>query len=268
MAVRAGQIRKVETTRIYALVAPDGEARYVGKTTAPLWHRLSSHKTKARRSPNTYVSKWVRSLLDARSEPTIVLLEEVEGDWATSERYWIRQLRLFGCRLANSSDGGEGGAAGWVAPPETRERMSEAAKVRCLDPAERVRLGAISNRKPPVGRGEENNFSKFEESQVLEMRERRAAGESCGSIAVDFGTSKGVVAQIVRGESWAHVGGPLQRRKSRTRLTEEDIAEMRRLVQGGVRQSEVARRFGVDPSHVSKTVSGQRRAPLHKEVLQ
>jgi hypothetical protein len=201
----------------------------------------------------------VRSLLDAGVEPTIALLEEAQ-DWADAERYWVRQMRAFGCRLANLSEGGEGGSAGWVASAETRERMSVAAKARCADPVERARLASITNRKPPVGCGEKNGFARFTEAQVIEMRERRAAGELLAQIAVDFDTSKTVVHQIVTGKWWIHVGGPVQVAAKRQRLSDDDIVEMRRLVSEGVRQREVARIFGVDPSHVSKTLSGQRRA--------
>jgi hypothetical protein len=82
------------------------------------------------------------------------------------------------------------------------------------------------------------------------------------SIAVEFETSEGVVAQIVRGESWAHVGGPVQPRRSRARLTEKDVAEMRCLVEQGQPQAVVAARFGVSQGYVSQILSGKRRSML------
>jgi hypothetical protein len=207
------------------------------------------------------VAKWVRSLLDADMEPTIALLEEVQ-DWANAERYCVRQMRAFGCRLANLSEGGEGGSAGWVASAETRERMSVAAKERCADSVERVRLASIGNRKPPVGRGEKNGFARFTEAQVIEMRERRAAGEPLSQIATVFGTAKGAVQDIVTGKTWAHVGGSTASTSRRNRLSETQVDEVKYLVKVGTPQNIVAGQYGVSPSYISQLVNGKRRINL------
>lgn len=256
--------RGVTNVSIYALAEPSGEVRYVGKTDWPLWHRLSGHKTKARRSPDTYVSKWVKSLLDAGDEPTIILLEEVApGDnWATVERYWIKQMRAFGCRLANASDGGEGGMSGHLHTVETKAQMSESAKVRCSDPAERARLASITNRKPPTGKGEKNNFARFTDAQVIEMRERRAGGETLQVIADAFQSNRATIHGIVTGKQWAHVGGPLQQVVGRQRLTDEQVEEIRQFVMDGGRQSDAALRYGVTPHYVNDLIYFRRRKSL------
>lgn len=49
--------------------------------------------------------------------------------------------------------------------------------------------------------------SKLKPSQVLEIKERYAAGETQGSLCRAFGVSIGQIGRIVRGESWGHLGG-------------------------------------------------------------
>jgi hypothetical protein len=50
------------------------------------------------------------------------------------------------------------------------------------------------------------------------------------------------------------------RRAPRTRLTLDSVAEIRSLVLAGVQQKDVARRFGVARSHISKIVAGRKWA--------
>jgi hypothetical protein len=54
-------------------------------------------------------------------------------------------------------------------------------------------------------------------------------------------------------------GGPIREAKPRVIFTDDDVAEIRRLAAGGVRQVDLARRYGVHPSHICKTLAGQRR---------
>lgn len=49
--------------------------------------------------------------------------------------------------------------------------------------------------------------SKLKPSQVLEIKERYAAGETQGSLCRAFGVSIGQIGRVVRGESWGHLGG-------------------------------------------------------------
>jgi hypothetical protein len=49
------------------------------------------------------------------------------------------------------------------------------------------------------------------------------------------------------------------------RLTDADLAEIRRLAAAGVPQNDIAVRFGVTGSHVSRLVNGNRRAAIDDE---
>lgn len=50
--------------------------------------------------------------------------------------------------------------------------------------------------------------TKVTEAQVIELRERRFAGETLSSLAREFGLSEGTVCTIAKGHKWASVGGP------------------------------------------------------------
>jgi len=49
--------------------------------------------------------------------------------------------------------------------------------------------------------------SKVTPTQVVEIKERYAKGETQGSLCRAFGLSVGQIGRIVRGESWGHLGG-------------------------------------------------------------
>lgn len=53
---------------------------------------------------------------------------------------------------------------------------------------------------------------KLTDAQVVELRERRAAGARQKDLAEHYGITDGQVSMIVRGIRWPNVGGPLQER--------------------------------------------------------
>lgn len=63
------------------------------------------------------------------------------------------------------------------------------------------------SRKHPerLKRGSQRAGTKLDERQVSVMRSRHRAGETCRSIAADYGVSESLVAQIMRGRIWRHV---------------------------------------------------------------
>ena len=262
----------VETAFIYGLCDPNGAIRYIGKADNPK-KRLKAHLQPSQLWFHTRKNSWLKHLLAAGNRPVLLVLQEVPFEsWRETERGWIAYLLAVGCDLVNGTCGGDGCRAlgaesrarqaalmrGRKASPETRARMSASAKVRAADPVERERLRSISNGTPPVNRGEANGFARFTEADVLAMRERAANGESLATIAGDYGTSKTQVSFVVTGTTWAHVGGPTRKVAKRQRLADGDVAEIRRLVATGLSQSEVARRFEIDPSYVSQLIHGRR----------
>jgi DNA-binding transcriptional regulator YdaS (Cro superfamily) len=271
------QVATEEPVTIYALADPrTGEVRYVGKAVDPA-RRLRQHMTAFQlRNYRSQKNSWLLSLLDAGVTPTLHVLELVEHqDANAAEIRWIAKALEMGARLTNGTAGGEGGAVtdpdarariraahvGSKASAETKKKMSAAAKRRCADEAERERLKSISNGKPPTHHGEKNPRTKLGDAQVRQLRELAAAGEDLRALAAEFGITPASVTQLVTGQYRVAAGGPIREARPRSVLTNDDVAEIRRLAADGVRQVDLARRYGVHPSHVSDLVSGRRRSP-------
>jgi GIY-YIG catalytic domain len=120
---------------IYRLIDPrDESVRYIGVTIDP-FVRYSCHLNGDRR----YISRWnwLRKLGQLGLKPRFDIIESGFGDrWVEREQHWIAHYRSEGARLFNLTSGGEGTTgAKWT--PETRQRMSEAARKRPPWSAER-----------------------------------------------------------------------------------------------------------------------------------
>lgn len=147
---------------VYGLFDPDGELRYVGQTVRSTAQRLRDHLRPSALKKNNHRSAWIKSLLARGVSPAIhpiQVLASVE-DLAEAERYWIAFFRARGCRLVNSSDGGEGlieaaqrqmlsdALQGHVVSEETRQRIGAALKGRRQSDAVRqARSRALKGRK-------------------------------------------------------------------------------------------------------------------------
>lgn len=94
--------------KIYTLSHPvTSEIRYVGKTKYSLEIRLRKHLVT---KEVNYRGNWIRSLIKLNLKPKIELLDEVEEyNWQYIEKYWIAQLKTWGFRLINLTEGGETG---------------------------------------------------------------------------------------------------------------------------------------------------------------
>jgi hypothetical protein len=101
---------------------------------------------------------------------------------------------------------------------------------------------------------------KLTDSQVKEIRKRRADGESLDSIKRRFAISRQSVSGICNGISWAHIPGPRTRvpwnNQSRG-LTANDAAVIRDLFAGGMLQKNIAARYGISQTMVSRIVLGK-----------
>ena len=121
----------MEQGAIYGL-AHAGEIRYVGKTIQDPVVRLREHVSTARRDERgqRHLSDWLRSI---GYEPEVVTLERCRQDMLNeAERSWIATARMYGCRLVNMTDGGEGQRPGYRHTAEARARQSEAQKGKTI----------------------------------------------------------------------------------------------------------------------------------------
>jgi transcriptional regulator len=129
-------------------------------------------------------------------------------------------------------------------------------------------------------RGERHSGSKLTDDEVREIRRRLAAGEKQSDIARQFGIALSNVGVIRCGRAWSHIAAEIPlppvvnrgrfRPKTTRRgdyvrgeghpdakLTEANVIEVRRLYREGVKQVELARRFGVGQDCVSRIVLGK-----------
>lgn len=88
--------------------------------------------------------------------------------------------------------------------------------------------------------------------KVIEIREKKASGVSIPALAEEYGLKKCMVATLVRGASYADVGGPLHVGKQH--LSEEQRREVRRLHQEGMADRELAKAFGVTTPTIRKII--------------
>lgn len=94
---------------IYTLADPEsGEIRYIGKTVKTLKARLTDHLYSIKRESN-YRSNWIKSIINRDLIPIIEELEICTWDISQQrEMYWISQFKVWGFKLVNLTEGGEG----------------------------------------------------------------------------------------------------------------------------------------------------------------
>jgi hypothetical protein len=134
-------------TTIYILVDPCSVIRYVGKTSQSIERRLKAHIRCAIRGERSHKANWIRTLLARGQYPSIVPIQQVEGDGCEEEIAWIKYYRSAGLLLTNTTDGGDGIRSGYKHSGEALANISAAAKLRCADPAFRAASTAALKNK-------------------------------------------------------------------------------------------------------------------------
>lgn len=117
---------------------------------------------------------------------------------------------------------------------------------------------------PNAARGERQAFSKITEVMAAEIREMYATTSiTQAALAAQFGIGQSAVSAIIRGGTWAHVGGERgdgdQKRSGSgnhmARLTEAAVLEIRALHStGNLTQQAIADQFGVSVQTVNLIV--------------
>ena len=117
----------MSTTFIYALCDPRTlEVRYVGKSNDP-YKRYCQHLIE---KSITYKCRWVSELLKIGFTPILQILEQCDVSiWEKREIDWIAFERRAGCKLTNTTEGGEnppvGVRKGQSPSIETREKIRQ-----------------------------------------------------------------------------------------------------------------------------------------------
>jgi len=95
------------TTFIYILSCPkSGDVMYVGKSNDPKG-RFSKHKRMM--DNNKLKNLWIGELKTENLTPVLTIIDEVSiSNWSNMEKFYISKFRGIGCKLFNTSIGGEG----------------------------------------------------------------------------------------------------------------------------------------------------------------
>jgi hypothetical protein len=206
---------------IYGLHDPrTGELRYIGKSIRPI-ERLGNHINER---TNTHRGHWIAELTRLSLRPVLVIIDSVpaNSDWQSIERVYIAGALEDGCRLTNSTAGGEGivglcaesrakMAITWVGrkhSPETLALMSANRKGRkhtpewCREMSERFHGRKFT---PEWLQKIRKSNQKLTDNQVRQIRLRLSLGESQYTIAALFGIHQGSVSNIKRGITYKDV---------------------------------------------------------------
>lgn len=97
-------------TIIYTLADPiTNQIRYIGKTKRTMHSRLTQHVQESiRKDMITYKNNWIWGLIQKGLLPIIEELDTTSDDWQSLEKYWIAQIKTWGFKLTNMTDGGDG----------------------------------------------------------------------------------------------------------------------------------------------------------------
>ena len=120
---------------------------------------------------------------------------------------------------------------------------------------------AERNLKNRQAYGSKNGTAILTEEQVLQIVELYNQQIPLKEIADQFGVSLGPIQGIISGIHWTHItGGKLEKRKYHTnsKLTEEQVREIRQLCANGESQGSVGKKYGIIQTTVGKIVRGER----------
>lgn len=101
--------------------------------------------------------------------------------------------------------------------------------------------------------------SDFTEEQIIEIRNRRADGETNAALAKVYGVTDSAICCIVTGKTFKRTGGPRTTGEDFRRLTLDDVRAIRQEVKNGITQAELSGRFNIAQSEISRVVHAQRR---------
>ena len=99
---------------------------------------------------------------------------------------------------------------------------------------------------------------KLTNDQALKARQRYRDGESRDALEKELGVSRKNLSNCLRGKTFAHLGSENTVEYVR-RITDTQVREMRELRQGGALLKELAERYNLDISAVSRLVRGMFR---------
>lgn len=116
-----------------------------------------------------------------------------------------------------------------------------------------------------LARGERQALAKLTDEAVVEIRQRYADGATGVELALEYDMTASALRQVVRGETWAHVGGPLTfRTKVRfgdgngsSKLNSAAAIQIRAQHRDGATATSLAKQYGVSRQTISRLVENK-----------
>lgn len=206
---------------IYVLIDPrDGRERYVGQTFRGPITRLKEHCSLQRE--NNHRAYWLNQLRSLGLKPIMQVIEECdENSYEEKEEYHIRWRRERGYDLVNETEGGEG----------TKGAKHIRTEEYCL----KMSKALTGKKKSP--------------EQVQRMREV-ASGENNAW----FGKKRPDHSKRMKGEANPVAG----EKHPQSKLTKQDVLDIKHLLDIGERGRDIANRYNVTESVISRIKHGTR----------
>jgi hypothetical protein len=252
-------VSSILTTYIYGLVDPrTGEVRYIGKSDNPRY-RLTHH---CRNRLYTVKGKWIKELIELGTKPDLCIFECVDFDkWEEREKWWIRFYLDNGVDLLNSNLGGSGGS---YPDTETRklvaERVSKTMRGRPLSESHKKALSIARKGIPPTEKVRQANIKAMTGRKLSEESIRKRTLARIGKPLTEEHKKK--IGDANRGRVFGEDFKSRMERQS-SKLTIEQIREIRQFLKDGIPNIRLAERFDVHPNTIYYIKSGK----IHKRVI-
>ena len=113
---------------------------------------------------------------------------------------------------------------------------------------------------------QDDDVGKLSKDDILRIREMANSWKyTQKEIAEQFGITQSAVSNIRVGRRWNNIEYPndnlvfQKNERVANKLTTDNVREIRRLLDEGLKQAEIARMYNVNPSNISRIKSGKRR---------
>lgn len=169
-----------------------------------------------------------------------------------AEQFYIAYFKGLGAGMLNLTNGGEG-CWGRVMSRATRDKISKAKK------------GHTHFKS-----GEDCNFSKLKEDQVIEIRKLYDTGRySHTELASMFSVGRTVIGDIVLNKLWKHLEPTIFYRKGRSKLTEDQKELVRQnIINKTFTVKKLCEQFNVKPHVIYDAVEKIKKEFNYKNLTQ
>lgn len=262
---------------------------YIGKTVGDLQRRKRQHKHDAINFNDNYIfHKAIRKYGWENFKWKTIEKCNNDEELRLRESYWISYYRTYigfeNCNGYNMTLGGEGQAGriysdkskkkmskshlGRKLPKEQREKIGKSNKGRIVteETKEKIRKAQKGKLRPQTS-GDNSPVAKLTSENVILIKQMLMKGYSQRKIAKEFNVSRNTITFIQKGKTWKNVEveGFIPFDKNQTgsnnvnaKLIENEVREIKKLLlEGNLKQKEIAKKFNVSVDIVSRIKLGK-----------